>query len=828
MTSQPTITLPHHLHERTLALNELDVCPDGAFVLCWLHHAIRDHENPALDAALTIANALAKPVLVYQGLAGNHRFNSDRHHTFIMQGARDLQTALRDRGIAYAFHLPTDPNTPSPLRRLLDRACAFVTEDFPAPPFPRWTAALAECAPCAALAVDSACLMPMRLLSTRYERAFKFRDKAKKEWRARLREAWTDTEPTVAPLQLDPDLLGFEPLDLQHADLDELCARCDIDHSIPPVPQTPGGTDAGYQRWRAFVDLGHLARYDKRRNDPSDPEAVSGLSPYLHHGHVSPMRIGREANDIGGSGADKFLDELLVWRELSYNFCAHTPEQTLESLDALPDWARETLREHKDDRRPCYSWDRLANRQVISWWRTPQQALRNHGAIHNNIRMTWGKMIAQWARSPEEALRIMIDINHRFALDGNNPNSYTGILWCLGGFDRPFEPEQKVLGTVRPRSFEMHLKHGQSGFYKGPASGRTRPPAALHALVIGAGITGLSCAQFLQHLVRVSILDRGRMPGGRMSTRIGDDVVFEHGCPSFTVTDPRFSRYVKSWIDDGVCATWRPRLAEWRDGELVKDEYGPTHIVGTPSFNALFDHLTERGNGIHVSAKAVTSLQRWLGGWNGVLEENFRHSEHLAQHAVVLAMAPEQAIRLLDNVDTPLHEPLARMQSDPQWIAMLTTDRLTQLPQIIDTPDHPVLARIVRDNAKPGRNVVPHTTRFVVHASHAWSRERIDVDRDEIAPALAEAFASVVSTIVSEPVNVQAARAHRWKYARVNNPIPDRCLFDRERGLVVCGEGFGGTGVEAAFLSANAAAGRVLSLRPPTPAWSPFSGMLFQ
>jgi deoxyribodipyrimidine photolyase len=320
-------TLPPHLAERTIALNDRPIREDGAFVLCWLHHAVRDHENPALDAAIEIANSEGKPVLVYQGLGGAHRFNADRHHRFILEGARDLARGLRARGVAYAFHLPVDPaprtGGASPIRGLIERAAAVVTEDFPAPPFPAWAAAHAARAPGAFLAVDAACVMPLRLLGERHERAFKFRDAAKKQWDARLRTAWADSPAETEPLALDGVDLGFEPVDLETADLDELCAGCLIDHSVPPVGRAEGGSVAGYARWESFR-ADHLARYDKARNNATSMEAVSCLSPYLHHGHVSPFRIARDARAFGGSGAEKFLDELLVWRELAHNFCAFT------------------------------------------------------------------------------------------------------------------------------------------------------------------------------------------------------------------------------------------------------------------------------------------------------------------------------------------------------------------------------------------------------------------------------------------------------------------------------------------------------------------------
>lgn len=810
MTTASQTTLPHHLDERTQSLNDRPINADADFVLCWLHHAIRDHDNPALDTAITIANDLGKPVLVYQGLGGNHRFNSDRHHTFIMQGARDLQAALAERGIAYAFHLPSDPSTPSPLRGLLERACAFVTEDFPAPPFPRWTGALADRAPCAAFAVDSACLMPMRLLTKRFERAFKFRDKAKKEWRARMREAWTDAEPAADPMPLDPDILGFQPLDLRTADLDELCAGCDIDHIVPPVPRAVGGMRAGYARWADFTEQ-HLARYDKRRNDAANMDAVSCLSPYLHHGHVSPMRIAREANDRGGSGADKFLDELLVWRELAYNFCAQTPSDRLESLDAIPEWAVSTLRDHEhDERAAVYTWEQLARPATNDeLWNGAQRSLTRNGELHNNLRMSWGKMIPQWTTNAGEALHLLIDLNHRFALDGNNPNSYGGLLWSLGQFDRPFSPEEPVLGSVRPRSTEIHAQRLKPAEYN--AAVRAREAfEPIRVAVVGAGIAGLTCARTLRDQgCDVTLFDRGRTPGGRLSTRTNEHETFDHGSPYFEVTDPRFGRYVRSWIESGVCARWEPTVGTIRDGALTTTEPERPLIVGVPGMQDICSHLARDLSTI--ANATVTSIARSDGKWSIDADREGNTEVHEGFDAIVLAGAPEQSARLTGSL--PLHQALASIESDPQWSCMLTLDAdLKQLPDLINVSGHAELSKIVRSGSKPGRNA--NNSSFVVYATHAWSHERVDADRDTVATALADAFSAAITPIASEGVTVASAHAHRWKFARVNDPVAERCLFDREHAVVVCGEGFGGTGVEGAFLSANAAVGRVLSLRP--------------
>ena len=450
-----------------------------------MHHAARGHENPALDVAILTALDLDLPLLVYQGLGGGHRYDNDRHHTFILEGARDVREELAERGIVHAFHLGDDASKPSPLRRLVRDAAVVVTEDFPAPPIPRWTEALARRTAAPVWLVDTACVVPMRLVDRPMDRAFRFRSQIKNLLAERLERPWTEVEGV--PRAFDRGQLPFTDFELDLATLDDealadAVARCDIDHRVKPVRDTRGGSKAGYARWNAFRERG-LKSYAAKRNDATK-DGVSRLSPYLHHGHVSPFRVAREAAAVraesSGKGADKYLDELIVWRELAHNLCFHRHHE-VESLAVLPNWAQQTLEEHAHERSSGDSDSSLTFEQLTRGetgdrlWDLCQLSLIRNGELHNNVRMTWGKAIAAWAPDPSTALRWMIDLNHRFALDGSDPNSYGGLLWCLGLFDRPFQPARGPLGTVRSRSTASHARRLDLDAYErkilGPGQG---------------------------------------------------------------------------------------------------------------------------------------------------------------------------------------------------------------------------------------------------------------------------------------------------------------------------------------------------------------------
>ncbi len=164
----------------------------------------------------------------------------------------------------------------------------------------------------------------------------------------------------------------------------------------------------------------------------------------------------RQARRMVGasSAAEAFLDELVTWRELGYNMCAHRDDYN--QYESLPDWARTTLEKHARDRRQrIYSLRQLERSETYDpLWNAAQRQLVREGRMHNYLRMLWGKKILEWTPSPREALAVMLELNNKYAVDGRDPNSYSGIFWCLGRYDRPWGPERKIFGKVRYMSSE--------------------------------------------------------------------------------------------------------------------------------------------------------------------------------------------------------------------------------------------------------------------------------------------------------------------------------------------------------------------------------------
>jgi len=193
---------------------------------------------------------------------------------------------------------------------------------------------------------------------------------------------------------------------------------------------------------------------------PWEPPPVlrgTGISAQIHYGHYGAQEIANAAlhGDAPDEEIDAFLEQLVIRRELAFNMCFYN--QRYASLDALPDWAKRTLDQHRRDRRkPVYTYEELERAETHDdVWNLSQRQLVQCGTIHNYLRMLWGKKIIEWSETPEEAHAAMVKLHDVYALDGRDPNTHAGILWCFGKHDRPWAPERPIFGSIRWMSSEM-------------------------------------------------------------------------------------------------------------------------------------------------------------------------------------------------------------------------------------------------------------------------------------------------------------------------------------------------------------------------------------
>ena len=782
--------------DRLRILNKCELRPNAAYIMYWMRTAVRLDENPALDTAIAISNKLRLPTLVYHALSERYPYASDRHHTFILEGARDVQAAFADVDVQYVFHLERSGHRGPHLHTLAQQAALVVTEEMPVEPLRGWTSLLAGRLDAPVLTADTACVVPMQVVGKAYERAFAYRNATKKHYKARLWQMPVRVEPEVAPRSIE---LPFSPVDLQSSNIADLVGQCDIDHSIGPITDTVGGSQAGYQRWERFKQDG-LARYAKRRNNPLI-DGVSRMSAYLHYGMVSPMRIAREAAECDNVGADKYLDELLIWRELAYAFCFYRKDHW--RLSSLPDWAVETLEEHQRDERPAlHSWETLARGQTGDrLWDAAQRSLLLHGELHNNVRMTWGKAILNWTADAKSALSTIIDLNHRFALDGRDPASFGGILWCLGQFDRPFPPARPILGTVRDRSTGQHAERLDVNRYYQHTTRTPRNPMPSVA-VIGAGMSGLVCARTLaDHGFAVTVFEKSRGVGGRMATRRADNAMrFDHGAQYFTARDSRFQRYVKSWIEDGIVKPWLGEIVVLEDGVITGRKSGTNRFVATPGMNAICKHLS-RDLEIRLQSQ-ISAVHRQGERW----EINGSDDASLGEFDVAIVSAPPaQSAQLLAG--THLAAKAQSTQMNGCWALMLAFEQPLEIDYHGAFVHNSPISWIARNSSKPDRDA-KHDL-WVVHASSEWSESRMEDDAESVAAALLAAFWNATAL---PPRTAFHQQAHRWRYAIPPSPLAEKCLLDRELSIGACGDWCAGPRVEGAFLSGHAVAGRVMAM----------------
>jgi len=468
---------------RIRALRDQPERPDGEYVVYWMTAARRLEWNHALDRAVAWARALGRPLLIFEPLRVGYRWAADRHHAFVLQGMAEHVRRLAGTRVAYYPYVEPAPGAGSGLlSALAARACLVVTDDAPVFFLPRMLQAASRRLDVRLEAVDSCGLLPLSLVRQPYVSAHHFRRFLQRELGGHLTGL-----PAAEPFRggmpagacgdrfLVPEPV-LEQWPVASAGLltatPGAVAHLPIDHAVPPS-RLRGGREAGLARLDRFLADG-LPRYGSHRNHPDADDASSGLSPWLHFGHLSthevfhrvalaegwsPARLGsdRSGKRQGWWGmsasAEAFLDELVTWRELGFGFCRVV--EGYDRYESLPGWAIETLEAHAADPRPWLydlaDFERAQTHDPL--WNAAQRQLREEGVIHNYLRMLWGKKILEWSRSPAEALDIMIELNNRWALDGRDPNSYTGIMWVLGRFDRGW-PERPVFGKVRSMSSE--------------------------------------------------------------------------------------------------------------------------------------------------------------------------------------------------------------------------------------------------------------------------------------------------------------------------------------------------------------------------------------
>ncbi|SCG84933.1 deoxyribodipyrimidine photo-lyase [Methanobacterium congolense] len=425
--------------ERIKKLNEKPL-KDGEYVLYWMQSSQRAHQNHALEYAVSKANQIHKPLVIYFGLTENYPEANLRHYTFMLEGLKDLKTSLIQRNIKFLV-LKCSPDVGA--MELSKRASMVVVDRGYLEEQVEWYKNVLKTVECPFVQVESNVVVPVEVASFKEEySAATFRRRIKlhiEKFLVLLKEV--PLEKSSVSMEI-PTKIPEISLD----DVDEVLSGLEIDLSVPKTEHFHGGTSVAIKLLEDFVE-NKLDGFAEFRNDPS-MDHLSNMSPYLHFGQISPVHIALRVNDSESSSKDAFLEEIIIRRELAVNFVHYNPNY--KNMDALPDWALKTLKEHEDDRRKyVYTLQEFETASTHDpYWNAAQMEMVKTGKMHGYMRMYWGKKILEWTENPQKAFEIAIRLNNKYELDGRDPNGYTGVLWCFGKHDRAWK-EREIFGKVR-------------------------------------------------------------------------------------------------------------------------------------------------------------------------------------------------------------------------------------------------------------------------------------------------------------------------------------------------------------------------------------------
>ena len=423
--------------ERVRHLNDGEV-EGGDYVLYWMQSSQRAEYNHALEYAVQRANELGQRLLVVFGLMDDYPEANLRHYAFMLEGLADVEKALGERGIKFVVRKGSLDDV---ALEAGENASLIVTDRGYMRPQRRWREKVAKEAGCLVTQVESDVVVPVELASGKQEHAAR-------TLRPRIHEYLDDFLVGLTPTKPEKQSSNMREKGLDLSNVDEILDGMDLDRSVSRLSHLyRGGNSEAKRIFRRFLKKS-LQDYDANRNQPQT-DYVSHMSKYLHFGHVSPIWLALEAqNTSGGKNTDSFLEELIVRRELTFNFVFYNKDY--DSYSNLPGWAKETLEDHKDDdREHTYTQKELENAETHDeYWNAAMKEMVHTGYMHNYMRMYWGKKILEWSNTPEHAYRTTLYLNNKYFLDGRDPNSYANVAWVFGQHDRGWT-ERPVFGKVR-------------------------------------------------------------------------------------------------------------------------------------------------------------------------------------------------------------------------------------------------------------------------------------------------------------------------------------------------------------------------------------------
>ena len=425
---------------------------DGDCVVYWMQRAQRGIDNPALDVAVEAANTLGKPVVVFFAPVPFYPRANLRHYRFLAGGIPDIAEDLEQRNAGFVLRRYPDHSLIKFCQEV--KPCLVVGDENPLRETERWRQIAARKLKVPLWTVDADVIVPTKLLEKAQYAAHIIRPRLYRQLdefliRSANPKAKVGCKHRVQSVKPDSDITdGWK-----------------MDRSVEGVAGFHGGTKEALRRLHEFTSR-KLKHYLKLRNHP-ETDGTSDLSAYLHFGHISPITVALAVKAAAAPKDDKdrFLDQLITWRELSINLVRFNPNY--DNFECGEDWAHRTLAEHAKDERPVlYSQKQLENAETYDpLWNAAQMQMVNAGWMHNYMRMYWAKKILEWSRTPAKAYKVAVTLNDKYFNDGRDPNGYAGIAWAIvGKFDRPWF-DRHIFGTIRYMSLASTGKKFDSKKY---------------------------------------------------------------------------------------------------------------------------------------------------------------------------------------------------------------------------------------------------------------------------------------------------------------------------------------------------------------------------
>lgn len=309
--------------------------------------------------------------------------------------------------------------------------------------------------------------------------------------------------------------------------------------------------------------------------------------------------------------------------------------------------------------------------------------------------------------------------------------------------------------------------------------------------IVGAGMAGLTAAQILEGVAEVTVFDKSKGTGGRLSSRFHSGGWIDHGAPCFSITIPDFINFTRQHLGKEVFSSWRPNVL----GHSPEKE--SVQFIGVPRNSAITRALL--GNLKFQSSTRISKIVRTPDGW-----KLFSDEESLlgTWHKVIIAIPAPQALLLVSN-EQAFFDQMHQVKMEPCWVAAIKTQKLIKPEADIRFFEHSEIDKIVTNSNKPERK---NKNVYLVHMTRGWSEAHLEDPEKGVSKKILELF----KTTTEAGSNCELLFVHRWRYAFSATPLGKPFLWDAEKDLGLCGDWCIGRRVEDAWQSGYSLAKHII------------------